>query len=259
MMIQTLTTGRTNQSSPQTPEWTVDEFLAMVSHELRNPITAILGWADVISMNTVDNETCAHAVEVIKRSALLEAKLINQLMDFSRTRNGVLMFSMQTVDLAATLKAAIETMTPPAKAKAIEWRIDVERSPVLLLGDGTRLQQVLTNLLSNAIKFTPHGGRVEVELETVGKRAKITVGDTGCGISAEFLPYVFDRFRQQVVDRTQGAGLGLGLAITQYLVEEHGGDIFAKSDGDGQGSTFTVYLPLKPNAAKTNLASDDER
>jgi signal transduction histidine kinase len=195
---------------------------------------------------------------VIKRSALLEAKLINQLMDYSRTRNGSLMLSMHHVDLVGTLKAAIETMTPPAKAKAIEWRINVERQQVSLLGDGARLQQVLTNLFSNAIKFTPNGGQVKVELETVGRCAKITVSDTGCGINSEFLPYVFDRFRQQVVDRTQGGGLGLGLAITRYLVEEHGGDIFARSAGDGQGSTFTVYLPLKPNAAETTLDPDEE-
>jgi len=226
------------------PEWTPDEFLAVVSHELRNPITAILGWADIVSAESADAEISEHAIEVIKRSALHAANLVNQLMDFSRIRNGGLKLSAQKISLVSILEAAIEMMKPQASAKAIKLEAKLSECPTPIVGDATRLQQVFTNLLSNAIKFTPAGGRVQVRVE-YRNQAEITVSDTGRGISAEFLPFVFDRYRQQEAETAEAGGLGLGLAITRYLVEEHGGTIYANSAGIGKGATFTVCLPRR--------------
>jgi two-component system CheB/CheR fusion protein len=224
------------------PEWTSDDFLAMVSHELRNPIAAILGWADVVSAESTDAKILEHAIEAIKRSALHGAKLINQLMDFSRIRNGCLKLDAQNISLVSTLETAIEMIKPQARAKAIKLEAELPEYPILIAGDAARLQQIFTNLLSNAIKFTPAGGRVRVHVE-LGNQAKITVSDTGRGIGKEFLPFVFDRYRQQVAETTETGGLGLGLAISRYLVEEHGGTIYASSPGSGKGATFTVCLP----------------
>ncbi len=207
------------------PEWTPDEFLAIVSHELRNPITAILGWAEVVSAESSDAEISEHAIEVIKR-------------------NGSLKLSAEKISLVSILEAAIEMMKPQASAKAIKLEAKLSECPTPIIGDATRLQQVFTNLLSNAIKFTPVGGRVQVRVEC-RNQAEITVSDTGRGISAEFLPFVFDRYRQQEAETAESGGLGLGLAITRYLVEKHGGTIYANSAGIGKGATFTVCLPLR--------------
>lgn len=244
-MSELLTARQPNSDMTINAGWSPDEFLAMVSHELRNPTWVILGWADVIIKKQVDAETLARATETIKRNAQLQAKLINQLLDFARINSCGLSLEAQNVALVSMLESAIETMTPQAMAKRIELHVELERSAASVIGDPFRLQQVFTNLLSNAIKFTPHGGRVEVQFECRGDYAEITVSDTGRGISAEFLPYVFDRFRQERAETTGHGGLGLGLAIAQYLVEEHGGRIYADSHGEGKGATFMVCLPLE--------------
>lgn len=241
---------QTNSVESRDATWSRDEFLAMVSHELRNPTWVILGWADIMSRKSLDSKTFARAIEIIKRNAQLQAKLINQLLDFARINSCVFRFDDQRVELKSILESAIETMTPQAMAKSIELYVELEQTPASVIGDPVRLQQVFTNLLSNAIKFTPHDGRIEVRFERQEECAEITVSDSGRGISAEFLPYVFDRFRQERVDRTGQGGLGLGLAIARYLVEEHGGRIYANSCGEGKGSTFTVCLPLDSHAVR---------
>ena len=228
------------------PEWTSAEFLAIVCHELRNPVSAILGWADVLSGESIDSVESAHAIEVIKRSALLGTKLIDQLLDFSRVSTGIFQLNLQNVAIVPVLESAIEMTSLQARIKSIELEADLVESLPPIVGDSSRLQQVFTNLLSNAIKFTPHGGRVQVAAKCRQNFIEIRVTDTGCGISAEFLPYVFDRFRQQVAETTKNGGLGLGLAIARFLVQEHGGRILANSDGNGKGATFTVCLPLGP-------------
>jgi signal transduction histidine kinase len=257
-MSEVLTAEQPINVTAKGPEWTSDEFLAMVSHELRNPIAAILGWADVVSAVSVDPKMLGHAIEAIKRSALQGAKLINDLMDFSRIRNGGLALNVQKVSVVSILEAAIEMIKPQARARAIKLKAELPECPTPIAGDAARLQQVFTNLLSNAIKFTPAGGRVRVRVEC-RNQAEITISDTGRGISAEFLPYVFDRYRQQVAETTEASGLGLGLAIARYLVEEHGGTIYASSAGSGKGATFTVCLPyVQPDLQSERPAEEKE-
>jgi two-component system, chemotaxis family, CheB/CheR fusion protein len=241
-MSQLLTTEQPINVKTKGPDWTSDEFLALVSHELRNPIAAILGWADAVSAVSVDPKVLVSAIEAIKRSALQGAKLVNDLIDFSRIRNGGLVLDIKEVSVVSILEAAIEMIKPQARAKAIEVETEIPECPTPIAGDAARLQQVFTNILSNAIKFTPAGGRVRVRVEC-RNQMEIRVSDTGRGISAEFLPFVFDRYRQQVSETAETGGLGLGLAITKYLVEEHGGTIYANSAGSGKGATFTVCLP----------------
>ncbi|HXG64029.1 MAG TPA: ATP-binding protein [Blastocatellia bacterium] len=222
-----------------------DEFLATISHELRTPLTAILGWARMLRTGNLDQGASAQAVEVIERNAKLQAQLIDDLLDVSRIITGKLLLETQPVDLPAIIQAALDTVRPAADAKQIniETAIDPAAGPVA--GDRNRLQQVVWNLLSNSIKFTPHGGRIEVHLERADSQVEIRVSDTGKGIAPEFLPYVFDRFRQADTSFTRSSGgLGLGLAIVRHLVEMHGGAVHAESAGEGQGATFTVSLPL---------------
>src|SRR5713101_3945314 len=242
MILEPLTAEQPVNVTTNGPQWTPDELLAIVSHELRDPIAAIIGWADVVNTRSVDAKITEHAIEAITRSALHAAKLTNQLLDLSRISNGGLKLNSQRVSLVSTLEAAIEMIKPQASARAIKLEAELSDCPTSIVGDATRLQQVFTNLLSNAIKFTPAGGRVQVRAEC-RSHAEITISDTGRGISAEFLPFVFDRFRQQEAETTEAGGLGLGLAITRYLVEEHGGSIYASSAGHGKGATFTVCLP----------------
>ena len=224
---------------------TKDEFLATMSHELRTPMTAILGWTHLLRTNSFDAEESAHALEIIERNAHVQTKLIDDLLDISRIISGKLRLEVRPVDLGAVVEAAVEATRPTAEAKAVRLQtlVDPQAGPVS--GDSDRLQQVAWNLLSNAIKFTPKGGRVQVRLERVNSHVQLVVSDSGRGISAEFLPHVFDRFRQAdgATTRVQG-GLGLGLAIVRQLVELHGGTVEARSEGDGLGATFVVRLPL---------------
>jgi signal transduction histidine kinase/ActR/RegA family two-component response regulator len=222
-----------------------DEFLAILSHELRTPLSVILGWADLLRTGGLDKATFTEAIETIERHAELQLQLVEELLDVSRIITGKLQLKVHPVDLVPVIEAAIAAIRLAAKAKAIrlESMLDPEVGPVL--GDADRLQQVLWNLLSNAIKFTPREGRVEIRLERTDSSAQITVSDTGQGITAEFLPYVFERFRQADSTSTRvHSGLGLGMAIVRHLVELHGGKVYAASAGEGQGATFTVKLPL---------------
>ncbi len=221
-----------------------DEFLAVVSHELRTPLTAILGWARLIKTGQLDDITLAHALETIERNAQSQSRLIEDLLDFSRIISGKIRLDVGPVEPAAVAEAAINVVRPAANAKSIELEM-LDDSHGGVLGDAERLQQVLWNLLSNAIKFTPQGGRVQVQISSVNSSVEITVSDTGQGISADFLPYVFERFHQADNTTTsRHAGLGLGLSITKHLVELHGGTICAASPGEGQGASFVLRLPV---------------
>jgi PAS domain S-box-containing protein len=262
-----------------------DEFLAVVSHELRSPLNPILGWAKLLRNRQLDEQQTTRALEVIERNAQMQAQLISDLLDVSRILRGKLSLETQPVDLASTIQSAMETVRLAAEAKSIPIRTVFDSSVGKILGDAARIQQVVWNLLSNAVKFTPEGGQVEVRLERVqtteelnsasdrsagqanperanpdqanpdqanpdqanqGRSfAQIVVRDTGKGIPADFLPYVFDHFRQESSATTRRfGGLGLGLAIVRYLVELHGGTVQAESLGEGQGATFVVQLPL---------------
>ncbi|MEP6488524.1 PAS domain S-box protein [Microcoleus vaginatus GB2-A3] len=232
-----------------------DEFLAVLSHELRTPLNPILGWTRLLRRGTLDSGKTAVALETIERNTQLQVQLIEDLLDISRILQGKLSLNSTPINLKTTLKAAIETVNLAAEAKNIQIQTQLEPNVGDVLGDATRLQQVVWNLLTNAIKFTPTGGRVEVELKRIDSYAQIQVRDTGKGIKPEFIPYVFDTFRQadSSITRTFG-GLGLGLAIVRHVVELHGGTVKAESFGEGQGATFTVTLPL---LARSNDANSD--
>ena len=228
-----------------------DEFLATVSHELRTPLNAILGWAHVLRRTGLTDPRERHAVEVIERNALAQAHVIDDLLDVSRIITGKLRLDVHPLMPSTVVEAAIESLKPMAEAKGVQLDSVLDSRAGPISGDPARLQQVVWNLLSNGIKFTPKGGRVEVRLERVDSSVEITVADNGEGITPEFLPHVFDRFRQfdsSIVRRT--SGLGLGLAIVRHLVELHAGFVMAESAGKGQGSNFTVRLPLRPIRAR---------
>jgi signal transduction histidine kinase len=222
-----------------------DEFLATVSHELRTPLNAMMGWAQLLQVNGSDSEKRRHGLETILRNARLQAHLIEDLLDVSRIITGQMRLDIRRVDLVPAIEAAIESVQPAAEARQIRIQklLDPLAGPVA--GDPARIQQVVWNLLSNAVKFTPKGGRVEVRLERVNSHVEIIVADNGMGISPEFLPHVFDRFRQLDSSSTRKhGGLGLGLSIVRHLVELHGGTVRVKSRGEGQGTTFIIDLPL---------------
>jgi signal transduction histidine kinase len=223
-----------------------DEFLATLSHELRTPLNAILGWVQVLRTGKLDAAAGARALETIERNSRAQAQLIADLLDVSRIITGKLRLELRPVELARIIDAALDSARPAADAKAIELVISLASLESPVLGDSDRLQQVIWNLLSNAIKFTPRGGRVEVRLAGSGLNAVIEVRDSGIGIQPDFLPYVFDRFRQSesTITRSQG-GLGLGLSIVRHLLELHGGTVEVESAGEGKGATFRVSLPLR--------------
>jgi signal transduction histidine kinase/ActR/RegA family two-component response regulator len=222
-----------------------DEFLATVSHELRTPLNAIIGWSHLLHNGRLDEATAARAVETIERNAKAQAQLIEDILDVSRVITGKLRLNVTPVDVASVVNAAIDSVQLAADSKALQLEVTLDPSARHVLGDESRLQQVVWNLLSNAIKFTPNGGRITVRLERAGADVQIRISDTGEGIDPDFLPFIFDRFRQGDGTSTRRhGGLGLGLAIVRHLVELHGGTVCAGSPGKGGGATFTIRLPL---------------
>jgi len=222
-----------------------DEFLATLSHELRTPLNAILGWSQILASEKRSEADLADGLAAIERNARSQTQIIEDLLDMSRIISGKVRFHVQRVDLAPLVRLAVDTLKPAADAKGIRFQtvLDPEAGPVS--GDPNRLQQIFWNLLSNSIKFTPRGGRVQVLLQRINSHIELNIIDTGEGIKPEFLPHVFDRFRQSDASTTRRhGGLGLGLAIVKQLVELHGGSVCAKSSGEGQGATFTVSLPM---------------
>jgi PAS domain S-box-containing protein len=230
-----------------------DEFLATLSHELRTPMTSILGWARLLRMGLPDDEEDG-AVEAIEKSALVQAQLIDDILDVSRIISGKLRVDPVPVDLRTIAEAALTTVHPAAQAKNIEILTSFPPALPAVAGDEGRLQQVIWNLLSNAIKFTPRGGTVTLRIAASGSLLRMTVQDTGEGISHDFLPHVFEAFRQQDSSTTRvHGGIGLGLAIVRYIVELHGGRTTVESDGAGKGSMFTVELPVLESATQLSL------
>ncbi len=231
-----------------------DEFLATLSHELRTPLNAILGWVQVLRAGKLDAAAAARALETIERNARAQAQLIADLLDVSRIITGKLRLDFKPVDLRRIIDAALESVRPAADAKGLQLEVVISPLANPVVGDADRLQQVIWNLLSNAIKFTPRGGRVEVRLGESAGNAVIRASDSGIGIRPDFLPFVFDRFRQAEgsITRTHG-GLGLGLSIVRHLVELHGGTVEVESEGEGLGAAFSVRLPLRAELAEDPL------
>jgi signal transduction histidine kinase/ActR/RegA family two-component response regulator len=240
-----------------------DEFLATVSHELRTPLNAVLGWARMLTSNQLNQERAAHAIETIERNASALAHIIDDLLDVSRIVAGTLQLVHSPVDLAAIVEAALDAIRPLAVEKNIQLNFSPDPSwTEVVSGDAGRLKQVVVNLLSNAVKFTPENGRVDVSIKSAGSSLELAVEDTGEGINAAFLPYVFDRFRQaDSATSRRHTGLGLGLAIVRQLVELHGGTVRAASAGPGKGATFTVRLPIltSPRARRVRSRADESR
>ena len=232
-----------------------DEFLATVSHELRTPLNAILGWAHILRAGTPDEATVARGIEVIERNAQTQRQLVEEVLDASRVITGSLRLTVAPVDLATVINSATDSVRLLAEGKGVELIVTLDPAARHLAGDATRLQQMVWNLLSNAIKFTAAGGRVEVRLTRTDGQAQIQVTDTGEGIAADFLPFIFDRFRQadSTITRRHG-GLGLGLAIVRHLAELHEGSVQAESAGEGYGSAFTIRLPLRGGAEAGRVA-----
>jgi PAS domain S-box-containing protein len=234
-----------------------DDFLATVSHELRTPLNAMLGWAGMLRAGNLDQTMANRALETIERNGWLQAQLIEDILDVSRIITGKLRLTVQPVNLPAVIEATLEVIRPAADAKEIDLQVRLDSRISPISGDPNRLQQIVWNLLSNAVKFTPAGGNVQVRLEQVNSHVEITVRDSGKGIREDFLPYVFDRFRQGDSTTTRSfGGLGLGLSIVRHLVELHGGSVSVYSKGEEEGATFTVRLPIRltPESARFSRA-----
>ncbi len=240
---------------------TKDEFLATLSHELRTPLTAILGWSHLVRTGGLDKSQLNRAVETIERNARSQSQLIDDLLDVSRIITGKLQIEPSQIDLCAVVESAIEAVRPSFEAKNIRFKTSMASKGCVVGGDANRLQQIFWNLFSNAVKFTPDGGTVRVEVKQRKQQVWVAVTDSGSGITAEFLPYIFDRFRQADGSTTRmHGGLGLGLSIVKHLVELHGGSVEVKSEGQDKGSTFIVMLPLLSGSSspdeKENAANE---
>ncbi|MDX6497642.1 MAG: hypothetical protein QOG23_902 [Blastocatellia bacterium] len=247
------------RAEAETANRTKDEFLATLSHELRTPLTAILGWSHLLRMNKLREPQFVHALETIERNARSQSQLIDDLLDVSRIVTGKLQIEFSTVNLAGVIEAAVESVHPALAAKELKLETIVE-SDFRVLGDANRLQQVFWNLFTNAIKFTPKGGQIAIKAERKDSEIRIQVTDTGIGITEEFLPYIFDRFRQAdgSTTRAQG-GLGLGLAIVRHLVEAHRGKVEVKSAGAQCGCTFTVSFPIAVTVTDHSSGNGESR
>jgi CheY-like chemotaxis protein/nitrogen-specific signal transduction histidine kinase len=258
--VRLLKLERTARQAAEESNRLKDEFLATVSHELRTPLTAILGWSRLLEDGSVDDTVSKQAIETICRNAKAQAQIVDDILDVSRIITGNLYLDLHPLQLAPVVKNAINVVRPTADAKGIKIDARVDATTAMVSGDANRLQQVIWNVLSNAVKFTVSGGRVTVKLSQVGTTVEIKVSDTGQGISREFMPYLFDRFRQADSTTTRHhGGLGLGLAIARHLIEIHGGTIKAESAGEGCGATFTIKLPVIDAAVKAGAPFTDNR
>jgi signal transduction histidine kinase/ActR/RegA family two-component response regulator len=244
-LVRLLARERNARKEAETANRTKDEFLATVSHELRTPLNAISGWVQILRKKEFDPAFIANGLEIIERNVKIQVKIIEDILDVSRIVTGKLSLNVTTVDLGPIIEAALESVRLAADAKGIKISRTLDARAGSVSGDPGRLQQVIWNLVSNAIKFTPKGGAIDVRLFRVDSQAEIRVSDNGKGISPEFLPYVFERFRQaDSTSARQHSGLGLGLAIVRHLVEMHGGTVHASSEGEGKGATFIVRIPF---------------
>lgn len=222
-----------------------DEFLATISHELRTPLTSILGWALMLTSGSLSERKARHAMEVIAKSAQSQTRLVDDILDTSRIITGSLKLDAKPVEIERVFQATVDVIRPSADVKGVALTAVIDVHGDVVFGDASRLQQVIWNLLSNAVKFTNEGGRIEARLRRVGNEVEIIVSDTGIGIEPQFLPYIFERFRQADSTSTRKyGGLGLGLALAHHIIELHGGSISASSPGRDQGATFRIRLPL---------------
>jgi signal transduction histidine kinase len=235
-----------------------DEFLAVLSHELRTPLNAMLGWVRLLKTNRDSDEIFNKAVESIERSALTQTKFVEDLLDVTRIANGNIRLTKRPITLNQIVQASVDGIRPAAEAKSITFSYDADRTDINVFADPERMQQIVNNLMSNAVKFTEEGGEIAVTLDKSGDEARLVVRDNGQGIAPEFLPRVFERYKQANNSTTnRKGGLGLGLAIVRHLTELHGGSITAESDGEGKGSTFTVRLPL--SEATVSVEAEERR
>jgi signal transduction histidine kinase/CheY-like chemotaxis protein len=265
--LELLERERTARAAAEEANRLKDQFLSIVSHELRTPLNAILGWADILRRNGgLDDARRERGYQAIYDSARRQARLIDELLDVARIMSGKLQLEPTSVDVRAIVRSALEVVQPLAEKSRVQVSVQGEASSGVILGDGARLQQILWNLLTNAVKFTPAGGRVHVVLVRTSTMLEISVTDTGCGIPREFLPFVFEPFRQADGSTTRHhGGLGLGLSIVKHLVDAHGGTVSVDSGGDGRGATFTVRLPIvaisaaRPEPAGPQAPPDDDR
>jgi signal transduction histidine kinase/ActR/RegA family two-component response regulator len=242
---QLLEAERAARTEAQRASLMKDEFLATLSHELRTPLSAVLGWSQLLASGSMEHEEIKEGLQTIERNARVQTQLIEDLLDMNRIASGKVRLDVQRTDLVTVIDAAINSIRPAADAKGIRLQKIADPMAGPISGDPGRLQQVVWNLLSNAVKFTPKGGKVDIIVERVNSHVEITVNDSGRGIKPEFLPHVFERFRQADASTTrQYGGLGLGLSIVKQLVELHGGHIRATSAGEGLGATFIVSLPM---------------
>jgi PAS domain S-box-containing protein len=244
--LQLLASERAARERAEAASRSKDEFVAMISHEIRSPLNAILGWAQMLRTGKCDQAETTRALETIERNAKTQVQLVDDLLDVSRVITGKLNLKVRPVEPTQIIQAALDSIRPAADAKSIQIHVRLEPKGSLVSGDPDRLQQIFWNLLSNAVKFTPRYGRIEVTAERLNSHLQITVSDSGTGIRPDFLPYVFDRFSQaNITTQRKFGGLGLGLAIVRHLVELHGGAVHAESPGEGKGATFTVTLPVR--------------
>lgn len=233
-----------------------DEFIAIISHELRTPMTSILGWTRMLALGSLDEDTRREALDALERSTLAQAKLIEDLLDESRIASDKLRLELRALDLRTVLANAISAARPAANVKDIQLTLDCADGSYDVFGDPSRLQQAVGNLIANGIKFTPEGGSVAIRLVSEGSAAaRIDVADTGRGIARGLLPYIFDRFRQGDQSAERQSGLGLGLSIARHLIELHAGTVTAASAGEGRGATFTISLPLHKTTAAAEIIS----
>lgn len=258
--VRLLKLERTARQAAEESNRLKDEFLATVSHELRTPLTAILGWSRLLEDGSIEETLRKQAIETICRNAKAQAQIVDDILDVSRIITGNLYLDLHPMELSPVVKNAINVVRPTADAKGIKIDAFLDTSRAMVSADANRLQQVIWNLLSNAVKFTGNGGRVIVKLSQAGSNVELTVSDTGQGITREFMPYVFDRFRQADSTTTRHhGGLGLGLAIARHLVEIHGGTIKADSAGAGQGATFIIKLPIIETGVRAVTALPEPR
>jgi signal transduction histidine kinase len=249
---------RLARADAETANRAKDEFLAMVSHELRTPLNAILGWTRMVRSGSVTPERIDKALATVERNALAQTQLIDDLMDMSRILSGKLTIEQEPIELVNLIQASVDAVRPSAENKKILIELRIDPDAGRIAGDAARLQQVVLNLLTNAIKFTPKGGSVLVALSRVDTQIELSIVDSGSGIAPEFLPHVFERFRQgEIGARRPQGGLGLGLAIVKHIVDLHGGSVEARSEGVGRGATFVVTLPRAKRPTRMNTPASD--
>jgi signal transduction histidine kinase len=253
LLQETLASEQGARREAETAGRVKDEFLATVSHELRTPLSAILGWSMMLKNKRLEETETKRALEVIERNAKIQGEIIGDLLDISQIVTGKFTIEQKRVEIGKIIRATAETLRPQAETKSIDLTVRLDEAEFFVVGDDERLRQIVWNLASNAVKFTPRGGIVKIRAARKATHLELTVSDSGIGIEKEFLPFIFDKFRQADASTTRlHGGLGLGLSIVRHLAELHGGNVSAASEGEGKGAVFTLNLPLAQNGHTVN-------